>query len=229
VNLESALQQIVSFTATLDPRMAALLFVLCSIGEFGFSIPYVLESIWLLVGFQLGHGVLSPLHLAVLWLAAQCGRQVGSMGLYRVARFGTPSLTRFYNKLRLSRFVSRIVNKSGAVNHINLSSPFSVAYGRLFGMRIPMVLVLAVKRRLGMLSLGVLLSSLVWDTLYISLGVIFGSTTAIKPSYMFLASLAGLTVIYLVTFIIRILIRRSRPVSNSVNRIPTLPTQDKIA
>lgn len=229
MNLESVLQQIVSFTATLDPRMAVLLFVMCAIGEFGLSIPYVLESIWLLVGYQLGHGVLSPLHLAGLWLAAQCGRQVGSMALYRVARFGTPSLTRFYNKLRLSRLFSRIANKSSAINYNNLSSPFSVAYGRLFGMRIPMVLVLAVKRRLGMLSLGVLLSSIVWDTIYISLGVIFGTTVAIKPTYMFLAALAGVTVIYLVTFIVRMLIRRARPVNNAVTHLPTLPTQDKIA
>jgi len=229
VNLESVLQQIVSFTATLDPRMAVLLFVICAIGEFGLSIPYVLESIWLLVGYQLGHGVLSPLHLAGLWLAAQCGRQVGSMALYRVARFGTPSLTKFYNKLRLSRLFYRISNKSSAINHINLSSPFSVAYGRLFGMRIPMVLVLAVKRRLGMLSLGVLLSSIVWDAIYISLGIIFGSTVAIKPTYMFLAALAGITVIYLVTFIARMLIRRARPVNNAMTHLPTLPTQDKVA
>jgi len=229
VNLESVLQQIVSFTATLDPRMAVLLFVICAIGEFGLSIPYVLESIWLLVGYQLGHGVLSPLHLAGLWLAAQCGRQVGSMALYRVARFGTPSLTKFYNKLRLSRLFSRITNKSSAINHINLSSPFSVAYGRLFGMRIPMVLVLAVKRRLGMLSLGVLLSSIVWDAIYISLGIIFGSTVAIKPTYMFLAALAGITVIYLVTFIARMLIKRARPVNNAMTHLPTLPTQDKVA
>lgn len=229
MNLESVLQQIVSFTATLDPRMAVLLFVICAIGEFGLSIPYVLESIWLLVGYQLGHGVLSPLHLAGLWLAAQCGRQVGSMALYRVARFGTPSLTKFYNKLRLSRLFYRISNKSSAINHINLSSPFSVAYGRLFGMRIPMVLVLAVKRRLGMLSLGVLLSSIVWDAIYISLGIIFGSTVAIKPTYMFLAALAGITVIYLVTFIARMLIRRARPVNNAMTHLPTLPTQDKVA
>ncbi len=229
MNLESVLQHIVSFTATLDPRMAVLLFVICAIGEFGLSIPYVLESIWLLVGYQLGHGVLSPLHLAGLWLAAQCGRQVGSMALYRVARFGTPSLTKFYNKLRLSRLFSRISNKSSAINHINLSSPFSVAYGRLFGMRIPMVLVLAVKRRLGMLSLGVLLSSIVWDAIYISLGIIFGSTVAIKPTYMFLAALAGITVIYLVTFIARMLIRRARPVNNAMTHLPTLPTQDKVA
>ena len=61
MNLAYALQQIVAFTATLDPRMAALLFIICAIGEFGISIPYVLESVWLLVGYQLGASMVSPL------------------------------------------------------------------------------------------------------------------------------------------------------------------------
>jgi membrane-associated protein len=210
MNLGNALQQIVAFTATLDPRMAVLLFVICAIGEFGMSVPYVLESVWLLTGYQLGAGILSPLHLAGLWLAAQCGRQVGALALYRVARFGTPSLLRFYQKLHLARFFNRITAKSGTFSSLDLSSPFSVAYGRLFGMRIPIALALAVKRKPAMLSLGVLLSSAVWDVSYISLGVIFGSTAAVKPVYMFLVSFAGLTVVYLVTLTVRSLIKRSR-------------------
>jgi hypothetical protein len=211
MNFEGALQQIVAFTATLDPRMAALLFVICAVGEFGISIPYVLEGVWLLTGYQLGSGVLSPLHLVGLWLAAQCGRQVGAMMLYRTARFGTPSLFRLYNKLHLARFFSRLTSKSSTFNHhVNLLSPFSVAYGRLFGMRIPVALALAIKRKPQMLALGVLLSSIVWDAAYISLGVVFGSTMVIKPVYMFLASLVGLTILYLVTFIVRRLLNRFR-------------------
>ena len=203
--------QILALTATLDPRIAALLFAICAIGELGVSIPYVLEGIWLLTGYQLGAGTLSPLHLTVLWLAAQCGRQVGAMALYRVGRLGTPPLMKLYDRLHLSRFFSRITAKSGAFNRLNLSSPFSVAYGRLFGMRIPVAMALAVKKKPGMLSLGVLFSSIIWDAVYISLGIIFGSTAVIKPAYIFLASLAGLTIIYLVTFGVRRLARRLRP------------------
>jgi membrane-associated protein len=206
--------------------MAALLFIICTIGEFGISIPYVLESIWLLVGYQLGAGVLSPLHLVGLWLAAQCGRQAGSMALYHVAKFGTTPLVRFYNKQRLSRFTSKLAN-SKVLSRINLASPFSVAFGRLFGMRIPLTLTLAVKKRQRMLSMGVLLSSVVWDTIYISLGIAVGTTTAIKPVHMFLASAAGLTLIYLITFLVRRLIRRLHPASSSVSHSPTLATEDK--
>lgn len=217
MNLEGILQQIVAFTATLDPRMAALLFVICAIGEFGISIPYVLESVWLLVGYQLGSGVLSPLHLAGLWLAAQLGRQVGAIALYRVGRYGTPLLFRFYNKLHLARLLAKITSKSGTSKYINIFSPFSVAYGRLFGMRIPVTLALAVKRKPQMLSLGVLLSSIVWDAVYISLGIIFGSTVAIKPANIFLASLVGLTIIYVVTYTVRRLLRRFQTASGSVS------------
>lgn len=216
MNFEHILQNIVSFTSTMDPRMAALLFVICAVGEVGVSVPYVLESIWLLAGYNAGNGILSPLQLTGLWLAAQCGRQVGAMGLYLIARFGMPSLVKFYHKLRLDGFFNRIISKSGAISHINLSSPFSVAYGRMIGMRIPMLMVMAVKKRPGMLSVGVLLSSVIWDAAYISLGVILGSTVTIKPIYMLLFSVAGLTVVYLVTIVVRILIRRRQQLNHSV-------------
>ena len=210
MNLEGFLQHIASFTATLDPRMAILLFLLCAIGEVGASVPYVLESIWLLCGFHLGSGVLSPWHLALLWLAAQAGRQAGAVGLYHIARFGMPALTSFYHKIHLDRIFNKLMSRSGAVSRINLASPFAVAFGRFVGLRIPVVLVMAAKKRPAMLALGVLLSSLAFDALYICLGVIFGSTVHIKPAYMLLLSLAILSVIYLLTFLTRVVIRRRR-------------------
>jgi membrane-associated protein len=210
MNIENFFQNLVSLTSAFDPRVAISLFVLCAIGEIGISIPYVLESVWLLTGFHVGNGVLSPLDMVWMWLAAQAGRQVGSMGLYRIARFGMPSLVSFYHKLHLDPIFKRLMSRSNAVSRVNLASPFSVAFGRFFGMRIPMVLVMATKRRPAMLSLGVLLSSIIWDALYISLGAIFGSTIPIKPIYMLLICLATLTVIYLLTFLVRMIIRRHR-------------------
>jgi membrane protein DedA with SNARE-associated domain len=213
MNLENFLQSIVSFTATLDPRMAILLFLLCSIGEVGLAIPYILESIWLLVGFNIGAGEISPWHVLILWLAAQAGRQVGTMGLYYIARLGMPTLNGFYHKIHLDRIFKMLMARSGAVSRINLESPFSVAFGRMIGMRIPMLLVMAAKKRLGMLSLGVLISSIIWDALYMAIGAIFGSTVDIEPGYMLVISVGGLTVIYLITFTIRILVKRKhRPV-----------------
>jgi membrane protein DedA with SNARE-associated domain len=210
MNLESWLQQIVSFTATLDPRMVILLFLLCAIGEVGLAIPYILESIWLLVGFNIGAGEISLWHAVILWLSAQAGRQAGNMGLYYIARLGMPALIGFYHKIHLDRIFKMMTARAGAVNRINLESPFSVAFGRMVGLRIPMLLVMAAKKRPGMLALGVLLSSIIWDALYMAIGAIFGSTVDIEPGYMLLISIGGLTLIYLVTFTIRILVKRKR-------------------
>jgi membrane-associated protein len=210
MNLENFLQNIVSFTATLDPRMAVLLFVLCLIGEVGLSVPYVLESIWLLVGFNIGSGNMSLWHVLGLWAAAQAGRQIGSILLYHIARFGMPALTKFYHKIHLDIIFNKLMSKSGAVSKVNIASPFSVAFGRMFGMRIPMLLVMAAKKRPAMLALGVLIQALIWDALYICIGIIFGSTVHIKPGYMLLISIGGLSVIYLITFLVRMLIKRLR-------------------
>lgn len=212
MNLEGALRQVLELTATLDPRTAALLFIICAIGEFGLSIPYLLESVWLLVGYHFGGGILSPFNMVGLWLAAQCGRQAGSVALYHVARFGTIPLARFYHKWHGSRLLSKVAANTKVLNGINLLSPFSVALGRLCWLRIPLTLTLALKKSLKTLSLGVLLSSLVWDAIYISLGSIVGATATLKPVHMVLASLAGLTLIYLTTFIVRRFVGHRQPV-----------------
>jgi membrane-associated protein len=227
VSLENALSQIVGFTATLDPRMAALLFIICAVGEFGISVPYVLESIWLLAGYQLGAGVLSPLEMVGLWLAAQCGRQAGVVALYHVAKFGSPPLVRFYHNRRLSRFIPKALTNSGVLQRINLASPFSVAFGRLFGLRVPLTLTLAVRERPRTLSIGVLLSSLVWDAIYISLGITVGTTAAIKPVQMLFVSVAGVTLIYLVTFLVRRLKKRFQPAGGSVSNSHSVLAEDE--
>jgi len=227
MNLAYALQQIMAFTATLDPRMAVLLFVICAIGEFGISIPYVLESVWLLVGYQLGASMVSPLHLVGLWFAAQCGRQVGAMALYHVGGFGSTPLIRFYDKLRMTRFFSKVTVEAHAFNRINLSSPFSVGFGRLFGMRIPLTLILGAKKKLKTLSMGILIASIIWDTIYIAVGLTVGATAVVKPLYMFFYSLVGLTLIYLITFLVRRVIRHLKPANSSISHQPTLVIEDK--
>ena len=215
MNMEDTLARVLGFITTLDPKAAALLFAISAIGEFGIFVPYVLESVWLLIGYQSGIGVLSPFYLIGLWLAAQGGRQVGSMALYHLVRFGTTPLVKFYNKQQGSRFLPKMSASSKLLNRINLSSPFSVAFGRLFGLRIPLVLILAMRKNLKALSLGVLLSSIVWDTVYISLGATVGATAILSPIEMIFASVGGLTLIYVVTFIVRRFMRRSQPEGDS--------------
>ena len=98
------------------------------------------------------------------------------------------------------------------MRRINYLSPFSVAAGRLMWLRIPLTLTLSVKRDWKTLMLGVVLSSAVWDSTYIILGLI-GKNVASHPTQMVLFSLAGLTLLYGVTILVRLLRRQRRSAS----------------
>lgn len=190
--------------------MVLLLFLVNLFGEAAFGIPYVLESVWLMVGYQLGAGVLSPWSLAGLFFFAQLGRQIGAVILYQAGRYGSIPLLNFYRRRISPRLSPEKIANSKILNRVNLASPFSVALGRLLAMRIPITLALGAKRKLKTLSIGVFISSLIWDAGYIAVGAIFGSTAIVKPLYMFIASLVSLTIIYTGTFAIRHLFKNFR-------------------
>lgn len=217
MNLESILQQILNFTGTFNFNLIIFLFLICSIGEFSFSVPYLLETVWILSGYNLGTGTFSFYHLVLLWLVAQAGRQTGAAGLYHLSRLGSIPIMKLYQKYLEASVSKKLSNNNSApvkfVRKINYLSPFSIALGRLIWMRIPLTLTLGIKRKPKVLSAGVFLSSLVWDSVYISIGVI-GASATLKPIQMILYSLIGLTVLYTVTFAIRHLpklLRRQLP------------------
>jgi membrane-associated protein len=214
MNLPHFLSQIPQLTASFDPRTAAFLYAICAIGELGVSVPYILESVWLLAGYQLGAGVLSPVHLVGFWLAAQAGRQTGTMALYFITRLSSSPLARLYRKITSSRFWPKTPLNNNVLKRINLSSSFSLAYGRLVGLRFPLTIMLALQKKLAPVLTGVLLSSLVWDGIYITLGATVGRTAVLKPAEMLLASIATLTLLYLVMFLARRLFKRAQPASH---------------
>ncbi len=67
MTLDSILQQALPFAGTFILNLVIFLFLVCAIGEFGFSIPYLLETIWLLSGHHVVSGG-SPTDLGLLWL-----------------------------------------------------------------------------------------------------------------------------------------------------------------
>ncbi|MDO8473368.1 MAG: hypothetical protein Q7T05_06065 [Dehalococcoidia bacterium] len=218
-----ALTRSLGLLTSLDPRTLLLLIVVCAVGEFAVGIPYVLESIWLLMGYYLGTHALSFSTLLVLWVAAQFGRQAGSMGLYYTARVGTYPLARLYRKLRISRFIPRAVQNSKVLDRMSRPSPFSIAVSRLMGLRVPMALMSAARHDVKSLMLGVLLSSIVWDTVYIVVGLTVGAKAGLKPVEMLLVSLGGLTVLYAVLFGIRRLTKSVRVSKRAVIDPPGKP------
>ncbi len=207
MSLETILSKILDATGTFNPNIAIALFVICAIGEFGPSIPYLLETIWLMTGYQLTRGVLSPFELLLFWLVAQTGRQTGSVALYSVSRLGSPHLMKLYKKYLENRLSKRQLIPSAVTSRLKNLSPFSVALGRLFGLRIPLALTLGAARKLKILSLGIVLSSLMWDAVYLFIGATVGASAAVKPVSMLLYSLVGLTALYIITFAVRFLSR----------------------
>lgn len=221
MNLDQLVASALGFSAGFGIKTATILFIVCAVGELAVPIPLLLETMWLLAGYYLGAGNLSAGQLIGLWMIAQLGRQTGSISLYYVAGRGADRLILLDRKLRLSRFVPRSIVKSKAAKHIADVSPFSAAFARLVGLRLPLVIVAAAKKRWKSLSVGVLLSSVVWDGIYISLGVISGTTKALSPLQMLGVTVGGLALVYLVMLLVRTAVKRlksrHRPTASAAN------------
>ncbi len=207
MNLEEFFRQTLDLIGTADIRVVLGIFLICLIGEaLVVSVPYLLESVWLMAGYQFSVGVLSLPKLLLLVLAGIAGREFGGIVLYCITRSGSGLLTKYWNRIKPKRedaIVARVARR------LNTLSPFSVALGRLLWFRIPLTIILGANRRLKVLVVGILLSSLVYDGVYIGLGATVGTTTSLPPHYVLLYSLAGLTAIYAIVFLVRRLLRPS--------------------
>lgn len=206
------LQQILNFAGTFNLQLVGLLFLICAAGEMWLiSVPYLLETVWLLAGYNIAVGTLSPLQVVLLWLVAQLGRQTGALVVFSLGRLGSLPLSRLYGKYveaRLKKLSGRENRVSRILRHLDSHmSPFLVALGRLLGLGTLLSVTLGVKRRYKVLLLGVLLSSLVFDGIFIISGLVVGAKTSVKPIEMLLFSLIGLTGLYIIVFIARHLVR----------------------
>jgi len=211
MDLEHILSQVLELTGSADPRTFLILFAICSVGEFGLNIPFVLESFWLMVGYQFGRQALTPVHVGGYWLAAQAGRQIGGIALYHVVRAGAIPLGKFYTRhWGPERLSGKLPNYRWASSG-KLLSLFSTTLGRLWGMRIPFTITLALKKKPRTLSLGIMFSSLIWDLVYIFLGGTVGATATLGPVQLLLISLAVVAAIYLIVLVIRRVFGHARP------------------
>lgn len=209
MDLTAILSQALTITSTFNLKIAIILFLLCTIGEIGFGLPYILETIWLLAGYQLirGNPPLPLSDLVLIWMVAQAGRQTGSLVLYYSGLLGAAPLKKFYRRFLQSRLPRRQIIPSGIAKYLNNPSPFSVAAGRLVGLRVPMALTMSARRKLVNLALGVLISSVIWDGIYLAIGSTIGAAVVPKPHYMLFYSLGGLTAFYLIILGARYLLR----------------------
>jgi membrane-associated protein len=206
--MSNFLKQILNYIGTFNLQAVFILFLLCACGEILLaSVPYLLETVWLMAGYNLANGVLSPFHLCLLWLVAVAGRETGALLLFSVSRLGSLPLSRLYQKYFEKRFkkfssndtwLSRMSNKLDSY-----LSPFTIALGRLIGLATPLTVLMGVKKKYKMLFLGVIISSFIFDGIFLGVGLLVGKSTKVNQTEMILLSLIGLTVFYLLVFSIR--------------------------
>ncbi len=217
MNLTEFITQGLSLVSTSNPKILLFLFLLCLIGETaGLFVPYLLETTWLLIGYQFSVRVLPLSDLLLIALAAQAGRLAGALILYQISASGSTFLAKYQNYFLKYQNYFRKVQKFFRIKtqindtplfklfrKIDLASPFAVAMGRLLWLRIPLTLILGAQHKLKALILGVSLSTFIYDGIYIALGAIIGTTTVLNPIHLILYSLAGLTAMWGVLFVIR--------------------------
>ena len=200
------LSQGLNFVSAFNAKIVIFLFLICFIGELaGIFVPYLLETTWLVAGYQTSKGILPVWSLILLLIAAQLGRELGALALYGLVRSGSDLVTKYNNRFRLKMDLKE-TPPFKLFHKVNLLSPFSVALGRLLWLRIPLTLVLGAQRKLKVLSIGVAISTLIYDATYTILGAVVGTTVALDPIHVLPYFLVGLTVVYGIGFAIRHLI-----------------------
>lgn len=207
--MESFLSQALQITNNFNPNLAIILFLLCFIGEAWVGIPYVLETLWLLCGYQVATNPSFLGDLSLIWLVSQAGRQTGSVVLYFSGVLGLAPLKMFYKRFIESRMPKKQIVPSFVKKLLTRPSFISVALGRLIGLRIPMAMLMSANRKFPQLALGVLTASVVWDGAYIIIGMLVGPRVENKQMMLFY-SLAGLTILYLITLGFRFIQKQRR-------------------
>jgi len=237
MDFQAVTREILDFTGTVNFWLVIALFLMLSASEFGISVPYLMETIWILVGYQTMNGAMPVFFLVILWVTAMCGRTFGAIVLYHLARFSGSWLIRLYRRIFKAALASgpgagtaadRLAGRpstgipgllSRVWHKINSLSPYSVAFGRLIWMRVPLTLTLGFSKQIKILVPGVVISSMIWDTTYILVGVI-GGDAHLQPFQIVLFSLSALTCIYTITFLVRRAIKlfESRQPHKAANR-----------
>lgn len=203
MDFQGIIGQIVNLLNTSTPGVAIVLFLICAIGEFGFAVPFILETFWILCGYELSSGEISPLSLGWLMLGAAAGRIAGSTFLYFLSRYGSLPLIRYYQK-HFEKKIAKGNTISGRITAgLKSLSPFAIAMGRLMWLRIPLTLALGAQRRGKTLIVAVFLAALVWDAGYIILGATAGKAIVAQPISMVVYSISGLLILYVASYAIR--------------------------
>jgi membrane protein DedA with SNARE-associated domain len=155
-----------------QPAALALLFLVLVLSEFGIPLPFVMQGVRFYIGYTLGQGSLSVLALIPI---LTIGRQFGAACLYWLTRLLSNSLANWYHK----RFKPMKTETEKIGDKLKTKIPFMLGVmilGRITpGLLVPVTLASAIiKLNYGYFALGVLVSSIIYDAVFILLAMIFG-------------------------------------------------------
>jgi hypothetical protein len=85
MGLDILYSNVISLTQSFNLWLILAIFLITLIEEFGISVPYLLESMWLFIGYGVSTNVLAPGAIVLFCLIGLIGREIGASMLYRAA------------------------------------------------------------------------------------------------------------------------------------------------
>lgn len=169
------------------------IFLVLFLGEMGMPFPAIFQGVLLYAGLHIAQG---DAQVVPLLLVTHVARQSGGGLVYALSRFLGTRFTRHYRPLvefARSRMRTSILRP-------RLPASLAVTLGRLApGFLVPVSVISGTTRaRYGSFALGVLLSAIVWDAIFIGLGAVMGKHveqySKIIAVLLTLAVIAGIVV-----------------------------------
>lgn len=99
MDLGGIVLQAINLTSSFNLWLVLAIFLITLTAEFGLSIPYLLESMWILIGYGVSSQMLSPSSIVIFCLVGLIGREIGASMLYRVSGKGSKPVFKLFNKL----------------------------------------------------------------------------------------------------------------------------------
>ena len=103
--------QVLGLTVIFTPWLLLAIFLIVLVAEFGISIPYLMETVWLFSGYNLAVGNITVGHLILFCMVGIIGRIAGSSALFYISWYSKSSFGMLfveYFKPRLIRIVNSI-------------------------------------------------------------------------------------------------------------------------
>ena len=149
-----------------------VLFCILTMTEFGVPFPLVLQGVRFYIGYEIGQGSTGVLLLIPIFII---GRQLGAAIMYWFSRLSSTAVISWYPKRfrRMQQETEKMKEKLHAKTTLAVGAVILSRFTP--GLLVPTSLASGgIGLRYGYFALGVLISSIIFDATFITLGAIFG-------------------------------------------------------